>query len=50
MNDNTPIINSNCTIYEPEGLEIGCCDRCDCDISIPDHPHGLCTVCEEVAQ
>lgn len=41
-------INSSCTIYEPSADEIGCCRRCDCDISIPDHPSSLCSVCDEV--
>lgn len=47
MPETAQAINSDCTIYEPEDHEIGCCVRCDCDISLPDAPTGLCHVCEE---
>ena len=50
MPEITQEINSECTVYEPAPEEIGCCLRCDVDISTPDHPHGLCSVCEEVGQ
>jgi hypothetical protein len=48
MPEITEEINSTSTIYEPDAHQLGCCTRCDCDISLPDAPHGLCAVCEEV--
>jgi len=48
MDHNETEINSYCTVLEPETHEIGCCRKCDCDISIPDAHDGLCAVCEEV--
>lgn len=48
MDEDEQEINSSCTVYEPSSSEIGCCRKCDCDISIPDAPYGLCAVCEEV--
>lgn len=46
MNDFDEIINSYSTFYEPSSEEIGFCTQCDCQISLPDAPHGLCAVCE----
>ena len=42
-------INSACTVYEPSAAEMGCCTLCDCDISIYDHPDGICTFCDGAA-
>ena len=48
MDHYDPEINSDCTLYEPEPHEIGCCRKCDIEISLPDAHDGLCAVCEEV--